>query len=794
MKAVTIIAITMVFAAGMIVGNGAISLQPVVIITSPEDGAILHESNVTVTGYASDENGMEYWEWQWKWDGGNYSKYYSIESTEYYEFSISIEGLHPGWNEITVTFRSTDGIEGSDHVNITYSSDEQEPVVIINAPDDGDEFDVPDIYVNGSIADNIAISEAGYIHEWDDGNTSEEWSVGNVERHQFSIAITLHEGLNSITVFAVDSSGNEGKDMVHITLIQNENHPPVEPYMPFPSDGARLVDVENVNISWSCFDFDLDDEVSYKILFEANDSTPDEVLTEQHENFFTLKNLDGNTCYYWQVIAMDKNGGENRSKIWHFTTKDNTPPHAYFTTPKNGHIYIFGFDIGAIGRTIIIGSINVELYADDNIGINSAEYYLDNEIRQMDFVPPYTFEMIERGKHSLKAKVVDEEYNSMNTSEINFTQIPVIRCSPEAYLILWPKMEQRGTIGDLVGGTKDDDSTHFPKHFVSPVYGYNAETKKWKNVTVEACISWGICDPKPSFQWKNVPPRVTTSGYLAFVPRDKPGKYVLTAQLVRGTEIVSEDTITVWIVGSTISLYSKPSPNPKIEIFNYSDRILIRGNISFVHTIEPSSIFTDENRPLLNGSNTISPPDTNRENVYNTGKCLAGGANRKWDNSRQATQIATIDDHTPTILYNWLIGRGDSWKTFNEWPRQDIIGTVIGNDDIAVSDEINEPYSGNTKGKLYGSDRPSRTVPFINSWNRNDDEHILKMEFHFMEFTRLQIGNRWYRISKNYPWWINLGFLSYSEKRLHQDLNGDGDMKDLVFKNYRSEIKANSWW
>jgi len=625
----------------------------------------------------------------------------------------------------------------------------------------------------------------------------DSWPIDSTTYYPFDIEITLHEGWNSIRVEASDDAENRGSDEVNVSYIPEENRPPDPPEDPSPGDGARLVDVKNVNLSWFCFDPDLDDDVYYKILFEADDSTPDEIVSWQNSSIYEIGELEPDTCYYWQVIADDGNGGVTAGPVWNFTTRDIDPPEAYFVTPKEGHLYLFGWDIGFIGRTIIIGPIDVEVYAEDDVGINSVEYYLDNEIRQLDFTSPYTFKMIEKGKHTLKARVIDEEYNSINTSETNFTQLIItgpIRCAPEAYPILYPAEEERGAIGDLVGGTKDADPSHFPKHFVSPVYGYNAETKKWKDVTVEACISWGLCDPKPSFQWKNIPPEVTTSGYFAFVPRDRPGKYVLTAQLVRGTEIVSEDTMTVWIVNSTISLGSKPSPNPKIEIFNYSDRIIIRGNISFVHTIEPSSIFTDENRPLLNGPNTVSPPDTNRENVYNTGKCLAGGANRKWDNSRKVVQIATIDSNTPAILYNWLMSRGDSWRTFDEWPLSTVGEIAMGNDDIAVSDEINEPYSGSTNGKLYGSDRPSRTVPFINSWNRNDDGHILKMEFYFMEFTRLQVGNRWYRISRHYPWWETLEFLSYSEKRLHQDLNGDGDMKDLIFKNYGSEIKANSWW
>ncbi|MBC7081624.1 MAG: hypothetical protein H5T44_05225 [Thermoplasmatales archaeon] len=42
--------------------NYSSCLQPVVVITQPQDGAILNDSHLIVVGYASYEFGLNYWE------------------------------------------------------------------------------------------------------------------------------------------------------------------------------------------------------------------------------------------------------------------------------------------------------------------------------------------------------------------------------------------------------------------------------------------------------------------------------------------------------------------------------------------------------------------------------------------------------------------------------------------------------------------------------------------------------------------------------------------------------------
>ena len=79
---------------------------------------------------------------------------------------------------------------------------------------------------------------------------------------------------------------------------------------------------------------------------------------------------------------------------------DLEPPEVYITKPVGGHLYvnildIIVFDIPIrlfIFNTLIIGKINIDVYAVDNIsGINQVEFYINDELRSPDDDPPYSW-------------------------------------------------------------------------------------------------------------------------------------------------------------------------------------------------------------------------------------------------------------------------------------------------------------------------------------------------------------------------------------------------------------------
>jgi len=98
-----------------------------VVITSPEDGAIVTDPHLVVLGYAIDEAGMNYWEWEWHYKGGSHSNSSYFETAEYVEFRIDIYGLQPGWNLVIVRFKNIYEVYGEDSVNVTYTPPNNPP-------------------------------------------------------------------------------------------------------------------------------------------------------------------------------------------------------------------------------------------------------------------------------------------------------------------------------------------------------------------------------------------------------------------------------------------------------------------------------------------------------------------------------------------------------------------------------------------------------------------------------------------------------------------------------------------
>ena len=94
--------------------------------------------------------------------------------------------------------------------------------------------------------------------------------------------------------------------------------------------------------------------------------------------------------------------------------KDTTPPIADITKPEEGCWYFFNSKIYPFGKTtIIIGPITIELDADDNNGIDRAEFYIDGDLKETD-TSSGSFEWytnLPRGQHRLEVKVYDHAGN-----------------------------------------------------------------------------------------------------------------------------------------------------------------------------------------------------------------------------------------------------------------------------------------------------------------------------------------------------------------------------------------------
>ena len=101
-------------------------------------------------------------------------------------------------------------------------------------------------------------------------------------------------------------------------------------------------------------------------------------------------------------------------------TVDNTNPELSIYKPMNG-LYFFNGRLLPLKRTIIIGAITIELDADDNLGIERTEFYLDNELMETDTgssSPRWYMHIKLRGQHNLKIIVYDHAGNTVVESKM----------------------------------------------------------------------------------------------------------------------------------------------------------------------------------------------------------------------------------------------------------------------------------------------------------------------------------------------------------------------------------------
>ena len=128
-------------------------------------------------------------------------------------------------------------------------------------------------------------------------------------------------------IIGASDDDDNGQDSGSAYIFTSVNSPPNEPSDPDPEDGETDVDV-NQDLSWTCSDPD-GDPLTYNVFFEADDTTPDVLVSENQSgtSYDPPGDLDFDTLYYWQIVAWDDNDASTEGPVWSFTTTDNNPPY-----------------------------------------------------------------------------------------------------------------------------------------------------------------------------------------------------------------------------------------------------------------------------------------------------------------------------------------------------------------------------------------------------------------------------------------------------------------------------------
>ena len=193
--------------------------NPDVTITSPVDTEtyITTNSTITLSGTAGDDIEVD----NIKWVSSNGSNG-TASGTE--SWSATGIQLSEGQNAITVTATDSAGNQASDILTVTYTPpDTQAPLVNITSPDlpAGGTLQTADgsITISGTAQDDRSVMQvswtSGNARGTADGTTT--WTIPT---------ITLSEGLNTITVKAVDAAGNLGSAELRVEYTIPDSTPP----------------------------------------------------------------------------------------------------------------------------------------------------------------------------------------------------------------------------------------------------------------------------------------------------------------------------------------------------------------------------------------------------------------------------------------------------------------------------------------------------------------------------------------------------------------------------------------
>lgn len=117
------------------------------------------------------------------------------------------------------------------------------------------------------------------------------WTVSELSDSNFRVRITALFGDPT-------KQGWINLDWCPVRIYYTPNQPPNTPSNPSPADGAVNQSI-NVDLSWTGGDPDPGDTVTYDVYFEANDSSPDELVSnDQSGNTYDPGTLSYNTHYY----------------------------------------------------------------------------------------------------------------------------------------------------------------------------------------------------------------------------------------------------------------------------------------------------------------------------------------------------------------------------------------------------------------------------------------------------------------------------------------------------------------
>ncbi len=269
--------------------------SPVLTVSTPANGAVTGAATVTVTGTLTDPSPTSL-------VANTVS--FSVDTLGRFSGDVALD---EGAN--TITLLATDAAGNVSSVVLTLRRDSVPPTLAVTSPDDSTITNRPEVMAEGTAIDSttVIVTVSGIPVALGPGSS-------------FSTPVSLHEGLNGITIVATDAAGNRSSS---VRSIRRDSGPPVLS-VTFPSDGVIT------NQTSTAVEGTVTDSTFVTLMVNGSPQTlgPEgsfAALTDLTEGIDTI-------C----IVATDAAG--NTSTATRLVIRDSEAPTITFIAPAEGFI------------------------------------------------------------------------------------------------------------------------------------------------------------------------------------------------------------------------------------------------------------------------------------------------------------------------------------------------------------------------------------------------------------------------------------------------------------------------